>query len=251
MAAERTPETENAALRTLRVLEAVGRPGGPHPLGRLAAETGLAKPTVHRILRTLGTAGYVAPDGAGAYGPGPRVYALSAVFTADRPTHTDAILSQFQSEVDHTVHIALRSGNRAIYVRKIDGEGPYQMASRVGGQLELHCTAIGKAVLAHSAPEDVKAVVDAGLSRRTAGTITDPAAFADELEQVRSRGYAVDDEENESTIRCLAAPLLDRSGRAVGGISISTITFHVPREQLLAHAPRLLDTAALLAPAYL
>lgn len=243
-------EGDNTALRVLRVLEAVGQPGGPHRLGGVAVETGLAKPTVHRILRTLTESGYVIADGSGTYGPGPRAYALSAVFAASRHTDTDSILQQFQSEVDQTVHIALRSGQRAVYVRKIDSAGPYQMASRIGGQLPLHCTAIGKAILAHSEEEEVNAALENELPRRTPGTITDPPALTAELARVRERGYAVDDEENEPTIRCLAAPLLDRTGHAVGGISISTITFQLPREELLEHTARLIDTAALIAPVY-
>lgn len=250
MTSNRTPDAESTALRALRVLEAVGRPGGPHQLGQLARETGLAKPTVHRILRSLTGAGYVTSDGSGSYGPGSRAYALSALFAGTGRNDSDAILRRIQSEVDQTVHVALLSGRRAIYVQKVENDKPYRMASRIGGQLRLHSTAIGKVILAHSTPEDQQAVIAEGLTPQTSETITDATAFAAELDRVRAQGYALDDEENEETIRCLAAPLLDQSGLAFGGISISTITFQTPRDELLQHTSRLIETAALLAPAY-
>jgi hypothetical protein len=81
-------------------------------------------------------------------------------------------------------------------------------------------------------------------------TITSADALEAEIKRVRELGYAVDDEENEETIRCLGAPLLDRTGRAIGGVSISTITFQVSSPQLLAYAPKLVETARILAPMY-
>lgn len=240
---------EGTALRALRVLESVARHGGPHSLGGVARDTGITKPSTHRILGSLASAGYAVTNGSGAYGPGPRAYAMSALFAGSRQDG-DAILRHLQSEVDQTVHVALRSGNHAIYVHKVETDRPYQMASRIGGHLRLHSTAIGKAILAHSPVSDREALVADGLPARTTKTITDGDALSAELDRVRDQGYAIDDEENEETIRCLAAPLLDRSGHAVGGISISTLTFQVALENLLGYAPRLIETAGLLAPAY-
>jgi IclR family transcriptional regulator, acetate operon repressor len=242
---------EGTALRALRVLEVVSRSGGPHRLGDIARATGIAKPSTHRILGSLASAGYVVSNGAGTYGPGPRTYALSALFVTGQQGDNDAVLRQFQSEVDQTVHVALRSGDHAIYVQKVESDRPYRMASRLGGHIQLHCTAIGKAILAHVPPDDrAHVLAGSGLPPRTANTITDVAALEHELDRVRERGYAVDDEENEETIRCIAAPLLDRTGHAVGGVSISTITFQLPMRQLLDYAPRLIETAKLLATSY-
>ncbi len=241
--------TEGSALRTLRVLEAVAQPGGPHRLGEIAAATGINKPSTHRILSGLTGAGYVVGDGDGAYGLGSRAYALSATIASGEDTGGDAVLRRLQAEVDQTVHVALRSGDHAIYVRKVDSAGPYRMASRIGGVLPLHCTAIGKAILAHL-PDGERTALLRNLTARTERTLTEPADLERELSRVRADGYALDDEENERTIRCMAAPLLDREGRPVGGVSISTITFQTPKESLLEHSARLVDTAALLAPLY-
>lgn len=246
-----TQQAEGTALRALRVLEAVSRPGGPHRLGLIAADTGITKPSTHRILGSLAAAGYVVTDGNGAYGPGPRTYALSALFAAGGRSDSDGTLRRFQSTVDHTVHVALRSGDHAIYVQKVDCDKPYQMSSRIGGHLPLHSTAIGKAILAHISAEDRDQVLArTGLPGRTRQTITSIDALEADLRRVRELGYALDDEENEETIRCIGAPLLDASGRAFGGVSISTITFQLSSAQLLAYAPKLVDAARILAPMY-
>ncbi len=242
--------SEGSALRTLRVLEAVADPGGPHRLGEIAKATGIAKPSTHRLLSGLTAAGYAVSDGDGGYSLGPRAYAMSATISAAAGSGGETLLERFQAEVGRTVHVALLSGDHAIYVRKVDSAGPYRMASRIGGVLPLHCTAIGKAILANLPAEQRSAALAAGLPAQTTRTITGTAELERELERIRAAGCAIDDEENEETIRCLAAPLLDGSGRPVGGVSISTITFQLSREELLAHSARLIETAGLLAPHY-
>ncbi|GAB2966793.1 IclR family transcriptional regulator [Amycolatopsis acidiphila] len=239
---------EGSALRALRVLEAVGAAGGPHRLGRIAQETGVTKPSTHRILHGLVAAGYAATDGDGTYGLGPRAFALSALFASGQ--HGEPVLRRLRDETGQPVHVALRSGNQAIYVQKLDTDRPYRMASRVGGQIPLHCTAIGKAILAHLDPAQRRALLaETGLPAPTARTHTDLAALEAELRKVRALGYAVDDEENEETVRCIGAPLLNGAGTPVGGVSVSTLTFAVPAGELLAHVPHLLGAARLLARA--
>ncbi|WP_166459760.1 IclR family transcriptional regulator [Amycolatopsis pithecellobii] len=243
------PVSEGSALRALRVLEALGAPGGPHQLGRIAHEAGVPKPSTHRILQGLVDAGYAVAGGDGTYGPGPRAFALSALFGSGR--HDEPVLRRLRDETGHTVHVALRSGSQAVYVQKLDSDRPYRMASRVGGRISLHCTAIGKAILAHlDPPRRAELLAGTGLPARTARTHTDPAALEADLARVRERGYAIDDEENEDTVRCVAAPLLDRAGAPAGGVSISALTFQTPAGELLTHVPVLLEAARLLAPAY-
>ena len=85
--------------------------------------------------------------------------------------------------------------------------------------------------------------MSAGMASRTPATITDVAALHAELAVVRERGYAVDDEENEPTVRCIGAVVLDRAGRPRGGVSVSTVTFVVERAELLGYVPLLQATA--------
>jgi IclR family transcriptional regulator, acetate operon repressor len=234
------------------VLEAVGRPDGPHRLGRIARDADVTKPSTHRILQGLVAPATSSPTGTAPKGPGPRAYTLSALFATGQQGEAEKILRRLQADVEQTVHVALCSSSRAIYVLKIDSDRPYRMASRVGSRIALHCTAIGKVILAHlgAAQRWRLLAEEAGLPARTSRTCMDPAALEAQLDRARADGYAMDDEENEETVRCIAAPLLDGAGSPIGGVSISTLTFQVSTQQLLDHVPRLREAAALLAPAY-
>ena len=196
----------------------------------IAAGTGLPKSTVHRILQSLVGWGFARADGDGGYVPGPRILTLAGRVMSrfDPAQHADSALRGLRDRTGFTVHFAVRGGDEAVYVRKLEGLRPYQMASRVGMSMPLHSTAIGKAVLARLHEEEVTAITGrTGLERRTARTITGLPALLDHLAEVRRRGYAVDDEENEEGIRCVAAAVSDHTGTVLGGISISGLAFEL------------------------
>jgi IclR family acetate operon transcriptional repressor len=242
----RSSATGNATEKTLRVLEAAAAPDGPHRLADIAARATVAKASAHRLLVMLAADGYVISAGGGRYGVGPRLRSFAAQVAADNRLDITQHLRGLQQAVGgHTVHLALRNGNHCTYIHKVDGNQPYQMASRIGMSIPLHCTAVGKALLAFLPADEVSTIVaSTGLPARTPATITDLARLNAELAFVRERGYAVDDEENEATVRCIGAPVTDLSGRPVGGVSVTTVTFVVSREQLESFAQGLLATAA-------
>ncbi len=247
----RASEAGNATQKALRVLEAAAAPDGPHRLADIAARAAVAKPSTHRLLLMLVADGYLITDGRGRYGVGPRLHAFAAEVAAHRPRDIANLLRDLQKMVGgHTVHLALRSGEHAVYIQKIDSDQPYQMASQVGMCVRLHCTAVGKCILAHLPPDELHGIIAVhGLPALTPATITDRARLDAELAVVRQRGYAVDDEENEPTIRCVAAPLFSPEGLPVGAVSVSTVTFLVSREQIDGFAPHLLASAAKVAGA--
>jgi IclR family transcriptional regulator, acetate operon repressor len=242
----RASSAGNAAEKTLRVLEAAAAPGGPHRLTDIAARAAVPKPTAHRLLVMLAAAGFLSADGGGRYGIGPRLRAFAAQISAEAPPSVEQILRALQATVaGHTVHLALRSDDHVIYTHKIDADRPYQMASRVGMSMPLHCTAIGKCVLAHLPPGELEGFLSVTpLPARTPATITDRGRLAAELAFIRDRGFAVDNEENEPTIRCLAAPVLDHHGHPLGGVSVSTVTFVVSRAELEGFAPNVVSAAS-------
>ena len=133
-------------------------------------------------------------------------------------------LVALQEESGATVHLALLDGAEAVYVAKVESAKPYRMASRVGMAMPLHCTAIGKAVLAGM--PDAEAAALLGRSRlpaRTPNTITDPDRLRTHLREVRERGWSVDDEENEAGVRCVGAAVFDHTDRAIGAVSVSQL----------------------------
>lgn len=242
----------NASAKLLRVLEAVADPSGPHRLSTLVERTGLAKTSVYRLLTELIENGYVARDANGRYRGATALNVLAAKVAGGEGQKTiNSFLKRLQDDVGNTIHFALRAGDRAVYIDKVEGtDQPFRMASRPGNELALHSTAIGKAVLAHLSEQEVRGyAARTRLPASTNKTITEVGALLADGAEVREQGYSIDDEENEKMIRCIAAPVFNRAHEPVGGISISTVAAFVSDDQLLSYAPKLIATSALVTDA--
>ena len=239
----------DATEKTLSVLDAldVTRANGHSRLGDIAERAELPKSTVHRILRRLVERGYARAEGDGRYVLGPRVLTMAGAMlhSFDAVAVVGTLLRELHADVGHTVHFAMLVDDEAVYLEKlVDPDLPYQFASRVGGRIPLHCTAIGKALLAAMAPDDALELVSRReLVRRTPRTVVTPAAMRAELAQVRERGFAIDDEENERNIRCTGAAVLDHRGRPAYAISVSALTVEVSFEDALVLGPRVVEAA--------
>jgi DNA-binding IclR family transcriptional regulator len=240
----RSSDAGNAAEKTLRLLEAAAAPGSPHLLGDIANAAGVPKASAHRILRTLVTNGFLSSDGAGRYPLGPRLRTLAAgVAAAQAGARIDDLLGELSRHTGQTVHLGLRTGDTATYTHKMDSPDAVQMASRVGMRFPLHTRAIGKCVLAGLPDTELAALLAGGLPARTPASRTTSVALRAELDTVRAAGFAVDDEENETSIRCLAAPVRAATGAVIGGVSVSTLTFLVPLRRLTGWAQDVIATA--------
>lgn len=237
----------NSIEKTLAVLRALSAPGPPLQLTAIAEAAELGKTSAHRILQVLVGNNYAQARGEGLYAPGPALYALgSGTSSQPDPVATARpILTELQQNTGHTVHFAVRSGRRAVYVSKVEGDKPYQMASRVGMQIRLHCTAIGKAVLA-ALPEsevDKLLVLDRAKAEGTTPPMPDSAELHQQLHAVRKRGYAIDDEENEPNVRCVGAAVYAPGGSVLGGISVSGLAFVFSLKQAQATGGQVAETA--------
>jgi IclR family transcriptional regulator, acetate operon repressor len=231
--------------KTLAVLEALAQ---HERLGEIAQATGLPKSTVHRILRALVDHDFARAAGDGSYLAGPRILSIAGQVLSgfDYARQIGPALRELQAtSTGLTVHFALLTGTEATYVEKLESTGrPYQLASRVGMRLALHCTGIGKAILAGLPDEEARRLVDeAGAERRTPNTLTTWRDLRAELERVRARGFAIDDEENEANTRCVAAAVYDHQGRVAGGVSVSSLTFLLSTEQAGELGPYVVDAA--------
>ncbi|WP_243339276.1 IclR family transcriptional regulator [Streptomyces sp. AP-93] len=234
----------SALEKTLRITEALTAFGGPHRLAELSAAAGVPKSSTYRILVSLVEQGYAVTDGEGSYGVGLRLRTLAAEVSADRPEGIVELLEFLQKCTGQAVHLALRSGNALTYIRTIESARSHRTSSRVGARIPLHATAIGKAVLAHLPPEEAEGILRAtGMPALTRQTHTDREVLAAELRTVRLRGYAVDDQEYEPSVRCLGAPVFDRAGVPVGGVSLTAAAFLSTRAELERFSPALLEAA--------
>ncbi|UUU38499.1 IclR family transcriptional regulator [Streptomyces sp. NBC_00162] len=246
----RTSAAGSVLEKSLRILEAVAAPGGPHRLAEVTAAAAVPKSSTFRILASLAEQGFVRQEADGRYGVGPRLRGLSALVSGGEPASIGRILDELrQAAGGQTVHLALHSGETITYIRKLESEQPFRTASRVGMRMPLHTTAIGKSILAHLPGTEVRELIAAtGLAPRTPRTLTRAEELYAQLAEVRARGFALDDEENEPTIRCIGAAVLGPGGRPIGGVSVTTVTFLVSREEIESYAPALRAATAALAP---
>jgi len=107
------------------------------------------------------------------------------------------------------------------------------MASHIGIRNPMHCTALGKAILAYYPQDQVEVIIREGLPARTPFTLTSPESLRAELERIRGEGFAIDDQENELGVRCTGAPIFDYTGKVVGAISVSGPASRITRERSL------------------
>lgn len=232
-----------ASEKTLRVLEAAIL---HDRFTDIVEETGLAKATVHRILATLVEQKFITGDSDRGYHPGPRFLGLagSAISRLDISVIAEPIVEALVREVDCTIHVGVVNGFEMVYVIRKDSTKPYRMASRVGLSMPMHCSGMGKVVLASWSPEQVdRFVTEAGLPARTDKTITEVEDLHAELAQVRRRGYALDLGENERGTVCVSAPIRDHLGRVTYGLSISSIELEHPGSSIEQFAPQAIAAA--------
>jgi IclR family transcriptional regulator, acetate operon repressor len=237
----------DATEKTLSVLDALDVSRAHSRLGDIAERARLPKSTTHRILRRLVDRGYARAEGEGVYVLGPRVLTMAGdmLHGLDATAVARPVLRALHAEVGHTVHFAMRSDDEAVYLDKLaDPDLPYQFASRVGGRIPLHCTSIGKALLAAMPPAEARATLARSeLVRRTPNTLVAGEAIRADLELVRERGFAIDDEENERNIRCVGSAVLDHLGAPTHAISVSALTVELGVDDALALGPRVVSAA--------
>lgn len=222
-----TPPRNNSssvrrALAILDVLATWNRGGGAS-LSDLALQVGASKSTILRLLTPLLETSLVQQRRDGSYAMGVGAVSLGSAYLngLDLRAVAQPLLAELAAVSKETVHLMVYSDAQVVYVDKIIGSAPMQMASRVGDRAPVHSTASGKAILAHLPAGEFDRVVTAGLPRRTAHTIVSADQLAEDLERIRERGFSVDDIENEDGIRCLASPVFDHLDAVVAAVSVS------------------------------
>lgn len=242
--AERSAPSGGASRKTLGVLEAALL---NDRFTDIVSDTGLPKSTVHRILATLVAEGFIAGDAELGFRAGPRFMTLAgrALSSLDISEIAQPVVDRLVATVDCTVHVGVVSGDQMVYVIRTDSSKPYRMRSRVGLAIPLHSTGMGKAVLASWIDDDVaRLIARTGLPAYTDTTITDPDRLREELDAIRSRGYALDLGENEVGTVCVSAGIRDHTGRVTHGLSISSIALEHPGTSIEGFAPEAMAAAA-------
>ncbi|MCX2924483.1 IclR family transcriptional regulator [Streptomyces sp. NEAU-W12] len=191
--------------RAFDLLERMADAGGEVGLSELSASSGLPLPTIHRLMRTLVTCGYVRQQPNRRYALGPRLIRLGESSSRLLGTWARPHLARLVEETGETANMALLDGDEVVYVAQAPSKHSVRMFTEVGRRVLPHSTGVGKALLAGFPPQEVRALLArTGMPAATDRTITTPEGFLAALEEVRRRGYAVDDNEQEIGVRCLA-----------------------------------------------
>ena len=226
---EHAPRTRVQSLdRAARLLETVadGDSDGVG-LADIAESLGVARSTAHAMLRTLEANALVAEVPGPRFVLGTGLIRLGDIATKQRPIADVArpILAGLARETGLTTRLAVADGGYPIFVARVDGPGVVRFHTPLGGREAPNASAAGKVVLADLPDDQVRELLGtADLPRRTARTITDVDALLRELEVVRTRGYAIDDEEDVEGTFCVAVGVRNSTGRVVGAISTTGIT---------------------------
>lgn len=227
--------------RTFTIIEALSQyPKGAF-LSELAAATSLNKTTVHRLLNSLISLGYAAQENESSkyfltfkmFEIGGRIVRKHDILSQTKP-----FLERLSSIAGEAVHLVVREGTEILYVFKEDsGDNTVRMSSRVGLRSPMYCTAVGKAIMAELPEAEAEEIWNSSvITRRTGKTITTLEELRKQLSEVRKKGYAVDDEENEVGVRCVGASICDSSGKVYGAFSVSVPVSRMDDKRLKAIA---------------
>lgn len=220
---------------------------GPRTLDQLAERLDVHKSTVLRLLRTLESRRFAQREGVRHYRLGTSLFELAfrALDERDVRRSVEPALRSLNASTGHTVHLASYEDGEVIYIDKYESRHNVRMYSRIGRRAPLHCTAVAKVLVAALPPEGREAVASSiTYDKMTPNTIITPRGYLAELARVAERGYAVDEEEHEEHIHCVAAPVRGARGEVVAAMSLSVPQVVLDLDGLLRLVPALLGAAA-------
>ncbi len=212
--------------RAINILEFIGQQStGEAGLPELSAPMKLHKTTAHRIAHVLESRGLLRRGlDSNRYRLGLHLYDLGcqALDHVNIRDEARPLMSRVAYEIGETVHLALLDRAEVLYIERVEAQRSLIMGSKLGARNPVYCTALGKAILAYSQDVEVGQILAlCRMEAKAKNTITNILAFKRELEITRNRGYAIDNEEIEDGIRCIAAPILNANDRAVAAMSVS------------------------------
>jgi len=222
--------------RALSILELFDERTPELKITEISDRMGLHKSTVHSLVKTMQSRGYIEQDAeSGKYRLGLRLMekGQQLLQSMDIRQVAKPSLEQFTSNTGQTTHLVILDGYEGVYIDKVEGHLAPIRYSRIGRRVMLHTSSVGKLLCAYQPQEWINHVLaHYEFVRQTEKTITDADSFLRELELVKQRGYAIDDEENEVGVRCAAVPVFDHHGLTTAAISVSTLRSRVDDEEL-------------------
>ncbi len=221
--------------RAFSILEFLNSSKRGWNISEMSRKLNIPKSTTHVLVSTLDQLGYIKQ-----YQSSRRFQLSTKMFGLGRNALTATALPQIALPHLHwlvkqtrlTAHLGILEKNQVVFVQKVDGPGIIKFDTYIGKCSELHCTGLGKALLAFESEQTVDSLMqNYAFARFTKRTIASRAAFESELARVRQQGYAVDDEEEELGIRCIATPIFS-AGSVLGAVSVTGTTTQIRPEEI-------------------
>jgi len=214
----------------------------------ISALSGVNKSTISKILHVLQEYGYVVKNSqSGRYFLGGKFVMFSSkVLKGVKFTDVARpFLAELAQKTGETVNLGVISGTKVLYADVINtGENALHIVNQIGKTEHMHTSALGKALLAYSPGELMRHIIDVeGLPSFSENTIVDEGELMRQIDQIRTLGYATDNEECEPGVRCVGSPILNRQGEVIASISISGYAGRFTHEKMELYSRMILDTA--------
>lgn len=243
VASARRSEGVQSIERAFLLLELMAEADGEVAISRLAEGSGMPLSSIHRLVRTLVHSGYVRQTPSRRYVLGPRLIHLGEVASRALGTVARPHLARLTDAVGETANLAMLDGDGVVYTAQVPSRHSMRMFTEVGRRVHVHCTGVGKVLLAGMATDEARALLArAGMPPQTPRTVTDPEALLAQLPRIRAQGYAVDEGEQEAGVRCVAVAVPGGVPAAVsvsgpeGRLTLETVPRVVPLVRAAAAA---------------
>ena len=219
--------------KTFSILEILLKHDSAMNMTEISEKLGLYPSTIHRILDTLKYWGYVEQNtNTQKYQLGLKLLELgmAKLHQIDLVREVTPYLKELVKQYNETVHLGVLEEGEVLYLAKEESSQTIRMISYIGKRAPLHCTALGKVLLAYMSEEERKEILEEKeLPRLTKNTITDKGELEKELDKIREQDFALDREENEKDVRCIGAPIRNYKGKVIAAISISSPIFRIDK----------------------
>ncbi|MBO1511179.1 IclR family transcriptional regulator [Metabacillus bambusae] len=211
--------------RALRILELFDDRENELSITEISKRMNLHKSTIHSLLKTLQSHRYIKQNEEnGKYSLGLKLFERGnyVIENMDLRTNARKYLESLAFQTKNTVHLVILDGQEGVYIDKVEGHGVTVLYSKVGRRVPIHTSAVGKALVAFKNDREIENILtNYEYTKRTDKTIMNNEEFLSELQSVRHNGFAIDNEENEPGIFCLAVPIMDHTNKVIAAISMS------------------------------
>ncbi|MDN4524241.1 IclR family transcriptional regulator [Fictibacillus fluitans] len=233
--------------RALRILDLFDEYESELKITDISARMNLHKSTVHSLLKTLQHYNYIEQNiENGKYKLGMKLFERGnfVIHNLDIRSVAKKHLMELSMKTGNTIHLVILDGKEGVYIDKVEGSAATILYSRIGRRIPVHCSAVGKALVAFKSQEELAAILkDYEYISQTPKTITNEEDFLTELNNVRKEGFAVDNQENEAGVSCISVPIRDHSEHVIAAISMSQPVHRINKKAVKEIAEMLKATA--------